>query len=84
MALEIINAHVILVHARFKLLKDRKQWGLFAYSDLAVYRISFSFDLAFKLVNVIIAATLCYYFFEHVPYDCKAGLDQLLHESVIS
>ena len=84
LALEIINAHIILVHACNKLLKDRKQWGLFAHSDLAIYRISFSFDLIFKLINVTIAAALCYYFFEHVPDNCKASLDQLLHESVIA
>ena len=83
-AFEMTNAHIVLVYARFKLVKDRKEWGLFAHSDLAVYRASFSFDLVFKLMNVLIAAALCYYFRMHVPDNCKAGLGQLLHENVIA
>ena len=83
-AFEMTNAHIVLVHARFQLLKDRKEWGLFAHSDLAVYRASICLDLGFKLMNVLIAAALCYYFRIHVPDSCKEGLDQLLHEYVIA
>ena len=80
MAIEMLNAHILLVYARHKLVRDREKWGLVAHIDLTIYQISLGLDRVFKLVNVIIAAALSYYHWIHVPVSCRDRLDRLLQE----